>query len=85
MRNIICPYRQLFSTTLCDVSNALMSKFQCKRSVDNSIMSRNKLAYIILLTKYRRRMMVREKAYFFLIDLWNVENEIIEKSKYTKT
>lgn len=72
--NIIYPYRQLFSTSLYDVSNALMSKFQCKRSVDNSIMSRNKLAYIILLTKFARRMMVTEKAYFF--------NRLMERGKW---
>lgn len=68
---------------MCDVSNALMSKFQRKRTVDNSIMSGNKLAYIILLTKFPRRMMEREKTYF-LIDLWNVENEIFEQLEYTE-
>lgn len=61
-----------------------MSNFQCKLSVDNSIMSGNKLAYIILLTKFPRRMMETEKAYF-LIDLRNVENEIFEQLEYTKT
>lgn len=47
-------------------------------------MSGNKLAYIILLTNFPRRMVETEKAYF-LMDLWNVENEIFEQSEYTKT
>lgn len=61
-----------------------MLKFRCKRRVDNSIMSRNKLAYIILLTKFLRRMMETEKR-IFLIHLWNVENEIFEQLHYTET
>lgn len=51
-----------------------MSKLQCKRTIDNSIMSENKLAYIILLTKFPRRMMETEKAYFF--------NGLVERGKW---